>query len=189
LRNIILITGTPGVGKSRLARALSKKAGYKIIEPNQLVKREKLYSRLDRRSMTYVVKETRLRKRLEELSRSPAKIVLPTHLVGRAIPKASIKLALVLRLDPMVLFRRLRARGWIRQKALENTEAEILDVCLLQSRSLLGPKRIYEIDTTGKSASSVYREALRALRTPRNGRSGEVNWLAQYDPIDLRRTL
>jgi adenylate kinase len=189
LGNIILITGTPGVGKSALAKSLSKKSGFNLIEPNRLVRREKLYSRFDGVRKTYIVDQEKLRKRLEALSRSSERIVLPTHLVGGFLPKASVKLALVLRLDPVVLYKRLRARRWTRSKAWENTEAEILDVCLQDSLSLLGPRKVYEIDTTRKSAADVYREALMVLSRGKTGRSGVVNWLARYDPLELERTI
>jgi adenylate kinase len=189
LGNIILITGTPGVGKTTLAKNLSRNSGFKLIEPNRLVRKEKLYTRYDRGKKTYVVDEGKLRRRLEVLSRSSERLVLPTHFVGRFLPKRSVKFALVLRLDPVILNKRLRERGWTKRKAWENTEAEILDVCLQESRSLLGPQKVYEIDTTRKSAPAIYREALRALSRRRTGKSGVVNWLARYDPLELERTL
>ncbi len=190
MANIILITGTPGVGKTALAKNLSRKSSFKLVEPNRLVKKEMLYTRFDRARNTYVVDEGKLRKRLEALSRSSERMVLPTHLIGKFLPKTKVKMVLVLRLDPVVLYRRLRARGWTKRKAWENTEAEILDVCLQDSLLLLGPRKVYEIDTTRKSAATVYREALRALSSRgRAGRSGVVNWLAHYDPLELERTL
>jgi adenylate kinase len=189
LASIILITGTPGVGKTVLAKNLSRKSGFKLVELGHLVRKERLYTRFDKARKTHVVNERRLRKRLEALSRSSERMVLPTHLIGKFLPTASVKLALVLRLDPVVLYKRLRARGWIKRKAWENTEAEILDVCLQESLLLLGPRKVYEIDTTRKSALAVYREALRALSTGRSGRLGAVNWLARYDPLELERTL
>ena len=189
MANIILITGTPGVGKTALAKNLSQKPGFKLVELTALARREKLCTSFDRARKTYVIDEGKLRRRLEALSRSSERIVLPTHLIGRFLPKASVKSALVLRLDPVVLYRRLRARGWTKRKAWENTEAEILDVCLQESRLLLGSRKVYEIDTTRKSALAVYREALRVLSRGRTGRSGVVNWLARYDPLELERTL
>ena len=189
LANIILITGTPGVGKTTLAKNLTQNSHFKLFELNSTIKNEKLYARFDRARKTYVIDEEKVRRRLGSLARSSQRIVLPTHLVGRFLPKASVESALVLRLDPVDLYERLRARGWTKRKAWENTEAEILDVCYQESRLLLGSQKVYEIDTTRKSRGAVYKEALQALSKRKAARSRTVNWLAQYDPLLLERTL
>ncbi|HZY47421.1 MAG TPA: adenylate kinase family protein [Candidatus Bathyarchaeia archaeon] len=188
MANIILVTGTPGVGKSRLAERLSRSQGYTLIELSELAKSEKLYDEFDRARDTYIVNEPRLRRRIASFSHSE-KIVLSTHLVGKFLPTKMVKLALVLRLDPLVLYRRLRRRGWTKWKAWENTEAEILGVSIFESISLLGRRRVYEIDTTRKSAERVYREAVRALSRPRTNKPGLVDWLALYDPIEMEKKL
>lgn len=110
-------------------------------------------------------------------------------MVGDFLPNTLVKRAFVLRLDPVVLYRRLRARGWPRRKAWENTEAEILDVSLQESLKLLGRHRVHEIDTTKKSAYQVYKEASMALSKQGARRVGQVNWLARYDPVQLKREL
>jgi adenylate kinase len=189
LANIILVTGTPGVGKTALARNLSRESGFRLLDLGSLVREEKLYARFDRSRRSYIIDERKLRRRLQTLSQSTERVVLPTHLIGGFLPKAAVKLALVLRLDPIILYKRLRARGWTKQKAWENTEAEILDVSLQQSRRLLGPRRVYEIDTTHKPTKTIFKEASRALSRGKAGRSGVVNWLAHYDPIELKRAL
>jgi adenylate kinase len=172
-----------------LAKSLSRTSGFRLVELGNLVRKERLYTRFDQARKTYIIDEGKLRRRLEALSRSPERIAMPTHLVGRFLPKASVKVVLVLRLDPVVLYRRLRARGWTKRKAWENTEAEILDVCLQESRSLLGSRKVFEINTTRKSVGAVQKEALRILSGGRTSRSGLVDWLARYDPLELARTL
>src|SRR5205807_8259407 len=169
--------GTPGVGKTVLAKSLSRRAGFNMVGLGKLVRRKRTYKHVDRARKTYVVDEGQLRRRLAALSRSPESIVLSTHLIGRFLPKASVKMALVLRLDLVVLYWRVRTRGWTKRKAWENTEAEILDVCLQESRLLLGPRKVYEIDTTRKSASAAFRLALQALSGDRTSRPALVNWL------------
>lgn len=116
------------------------------------------------------------------MSEPPKKIVIAYHTVGRFLPENLVKCALVLRLDPCILYERLRARGWTRRKSWENAEAEIIDVSLHESVKLLGRHRVNEINTTGKSVLEVYEEALKALSKPGTGRIGQVNWLARFDP-------
>ena len=181
------MTGTPGVGKSRLAQELSRREGYKFVDLSQVVKTERLYTRFDRKRGSYVLDEAKLRRRLENLSRSSKKIVIASHSVGRFLPKNLVRCALVLRLDPVILYRRLRARGWTHRKAWENTEAEIVDVSLQESLRLLGRRRVTEIDTTKKPVLQVYNEARTILSKSGSGRIGQVNWLALYDPVELER--
>lgn len=183
------MTGTPGVGKSRLAREISRNEGYTLVDIGGLVKTDGLYTSFDRRRGSYVLDEAKLRKRLETISKSSNKIVITYHTVGNFIPKNLVRYALVLRLDPSILYKRLRARGWTRKKAIENTEAEAVDVSLRQALELLGSGRVREIDTTKKSLLQVYKDARRAMSKPRTGRVGQVNWLAHFDPAELGRRL
>ena len=187
MRTIVIVTGTPGVGKSRLAREISRKDGYSFVDLGQLVRKEHLYSRFDRTRGSYILDEAKIRRRLETISKPPKKTVIAYHTVGRFLPRNLVKCALVLRLDPSILYRRLRARGWTRQKAWENTEAEIIDISLQESLNFLGRRRVNEIDTTGKSVLQVYKEARIALSEPGMGRIGKVNWLARFDPVEWGR--
>lgn len=184
MRTIIIVTGTPGVGKSRLAREISRKEGYKIIDLGLMVKTERLYTRFDRKRGSYVLNEGKVRRRLETISEHSRKIVIAYHTVGRFLPRDLVRCALVLRLEPGILFRRLRARGWTRRKSWENTEAEIIDVSLEESLKFLGRRRVTEIDTTRKSVLQVYKEARKAVSKPGMGRIGRVDWLASFDPVE-----
>ena len=177
------------MGKSSLARELSRNEGYKLLDLSHVIKTERLYTRFDRNRGSYVLDERRLKRRLGIISKSAEKTVIATHMVGDFLPKSLVIRALVLRLDPVILYRRLRARGWTRQKAWENAEAEIIDASLQESLNLLGRRRVSEIDTTRKSVLQVYEEARIALSKPSTVTIGKVDWLSNYDPIVLARKL
>ena len=155
-----------------------------MVDLGLMVRRERLYTRFDRKRGSYVLNERKVRRRLKTISEPSKKIVIAYHTVGGFLPENLVRSALVLRLDPGLLYRRLRARGWTRRKSWENTEAELIDVSLQASLKLLGRRRVNEIDTTGKSAFQVYKEARLALSKPGMGRIGHVNWLARIDPIE-----
>lgn len=158
-----------------------------LVNLARMVKKERLYTRFDRKVGSYVLDEAKIRRRLETISKPPKKTVIAYHTVGKFLPKNLVRCALVLRLDPSILYKRLRARGWTRQKIWENTEAEIIDISLQESLHLLGRRRVNEIDTTGKSVLQVYKEARIALSKPGTGRIGQVNWLAHFDPVQWGR--
>ena len=54
-KRIILVTGTPGVGKTAISRLLTSKLGAKHIELGELVKRENLICGVDKARGTLIV--------------------------------------------------------------------------------------------------------------------------------------
>ncbi len=188
---IIIVTGTPGVGKTELAIDIARKTGFDFLSLSEIVKKERLHNGFDRSTQSYVVNEGRVRKRLRGYfaDRGRKGVVIETHSVGPFLPRSPSMIALVLRLDPVVLYKRLKARGWSKRKTWENVEAEMIDVCLFESLRFLGTGRVYEIDTTGKTRSMVLKEALRILSSGRKWHAGRTNWLEKYDPVSLLRKL
>lgn len=184
----IIVTGTPGVGKSRLAKALAKRFGLQLVELGLLVKKEKLYSGRDRERRSYVLDEEGLARRLRGLLTNHGDLVISTHYLGSLLPRRAVRLVLVLRLDPTILYGRLRDRGWTRRKAWENMESEVIDVCLFDAAQAVGIGKVFEINTTSKPASRVLREAMEIIAGKRR-RGRRVNWLRTYDPSVLGRLL
>ena len=183
----IVVTGTPGVGKTSLAWGLARKLGLQLIDVGVLVKQERLYASYDRMRGSYVIDERLVRGALRKMLGKGS--VLATHSLGRILPCDSVSLAIVLRLDPLALYRRLRAEGWTRRKAWENVESELLDGCYFDAVKLLGRRRVLEINTTGKSKSRVLGEALRMVERRTTNPRRRVDWLKVYDPIFLGRRL
>jgi len=63
---LILITGTPGVGKSILASKLSKKLDCQQVDISTLVRTKKLYTRVDKKRRTMVADERRLKSAVKQ---------------------------------------------------------------------------------------------------------------------------
>ena len=184
----VVVLGTPGVGKSELAHGLGRQLGLDVIDLSRLVKKKRLYKRFDKRTQSYEVDERRVRDHLRtRIGKQGA--VIATHSIGRSIPLGMVRLAIVLRLDPVKLYRRLRARRWTRQKAWENVESELIDVCLEEAVRLLGRARVVEIDTTSLTPSKVLLRALDAVNVKRKQFRSQVDWLSVYDPLDLEKKL
>jgi len=189
LERIIIVTGTPGVGKTVLSRLLARETGSEIIHLGELVKKEKLYRKFDRSTRSYIIDELRTRRRLLDLFRAHTgkRLVIETHWLGSFIPKRHGMVAIVVRLDPLILARRLKARKWPRQKAWENVEAEMIDLCLYESLRYLGAKRVYQVDATRKRPTELLRETLKLLSAGRGWDGLTPDWLARYDPLELSR--
>jgi len=191
LDKTIIVTGTPGVGKTVLARLLAKQTGSRFLNLGELVKKERLYGRFDRLRQSYVIDESRLRKALIDFFAAYGEggLVIETNWVGKFMPKKRGMIAIVVRLDPVVLASRLRGRRWPKRKIWENVEAELIDLSLYESLKCLGARRVYEIDATGKPPRQLLREAM-GLISARKGWNGvAADWLQRYDPIELSRKI
>ena len=191
LDKTIIITGTPGVGKTVLARLLAKQTGSRVLNLGELVKKERLYSRFDGLRQSYVIDERRLHKTLIDFfaARGEGGLVIETNWVGKFMPKKRGMIAIVVRLDPVVLASRLRGRRWPKRKIWENVEAELIDLSLYESLKRLGARRVYEIDATRKRPGQLLHEAM-GLISARKGWNGiAASWLQRYDPIELSRKI
>src|SRR5436309_14676335 len=182
---LILITGTPGVGKSILASKLSKKLDCQQVDISTLVKKKELYTRVDKKRRTLVAGERRLTSAVSKIihENNNRGLVISTHFLGGYLPTRQVKYCFVLRLHPEKLRKRLASRRWSPSKIRENVEAELMGVCQFEAVALLGRKGVHEIDTTGKSSNRVLRED----RTSGDGKkkgvgnAGVVDWLETYD--------
>ncbi len=189
MNTIVLVLGTPGVGKSKLGRSLARQLDRGFVDLGLLVRQERLYKRFDQRTKSYEIDERRVRDYIQDEFGQKRNIVIATHSIGRSIPSKKVRLAIVLRLDPVKLYRRLRARRWTRQKAWENTECELIDVCFEEAVRVFGKERVVEIDTTNLSHSRVLSMALAAVNVKRKFPEAHVDWLSVYDPLNLEKRL
>lgn len=168
----IIITGTPGTGKKSLGKDLAKRLGYRFLSGKEFIEKNKgVIIGRDRKNKCDIVDVKKLAKKLENyIKKSKEKLVIASHL-SHNIDKKYVELCIVTRCPPKVLERRLKKRGYSKEKIRENVEAEILDVCLIET--LEKGHKVHEVLTNG-SKKNTLTHALKGIKNPKYG---FVSWL------------
>ena len=154
----LIITGTPGAGKTSVADALGKKLKLPVIHINDFAKKERLIIGKD--SGSYVIDLKRLKKKLAKKSG-----ILESHLLCEFPLSNSI--VFVLRCNPKVLASRMRRRRYSKKKIGENLECEALDYCTINAEK--NYRRVYDVDTTGKTIRQTADKITRILKKKEKG--------------------
>lgn len=174
---IITITGTPGTGKTTVARIVSRKLNAKLVHLAIFIKKHKLYESYDKKRKAMIVDVDNLRNTFSRIVGSHGEnIVVDGHLSHFL----DADVVFVLRLDPLKLRERLLRKRFSREKTAENVEAEILGIIYSEAMDLHGKTRkVVQIDTTGMSKNDVARLILNTL-SHKKYRSDKVDWLEKY---------
>lgn len=179
---VIVVTGTPGVGKTTISQKLASKLHAHYIGITSLVKEEKLFISIDKIRKTLVTDTEKVSKRMKEILWSSAgNIIVEGHYAVDVVSKKDLKKVFVLRRDPAELKYVLEKRGFEGKKLWENLAAEILDVCLLDALSTYDAKKVCEIEVSGKTVEEVVEEILLVLERKKPCQSGIVDWLGKLE--------
>jgi len=177
----IVLTGTPGTGKTSVSARLAEALSLDTVHVNDLVLRERLYSGYDGLRDTYVIDIRRASRRISEVVTTSSKeVLIEGHLAQLVASRRLVETALVLRCHPIVLKERLRRQGYRAEKVRENVLAELLDVCLVETVRAYGPRKVAEIDTTRRAIDDVSKEALEALSGVKR-QLYVFDWIAELD--------
>ena len=145
---IILITGTPGVGKTTVSSILVEKTGAYLVDINKLVDEKHLYTGIDEERGYKIVDMDSLfdemKKIIENIDDPDKHIIVEGHL-SHLFENSDI--VIVLRANPDILKDRMKTKGWKAAKIRENIEAEAIDVCSYEAFEIHGDK-VNEIDTS-----------------------------------------
>ena len=131
----ILITGTPGVGKTSTASMIAEQLGYKHINVSQYIVEKGYHAGKDEAFDTFILDEDSEDKLLDdmEITLTEGGCVVDYHCC-ELFPERWFDLVLVLRTDNTNLYDRLKSRGYNEKKLTENIECEIMEVVLSEAR-------------------------------------------------------
>ncbi len=133
---MIAITGTPGTGKSTLARRLD----VECISMEELADK---YDSLEIDGDNHIIDTEKLCDLVRDFSKPD--LIVYGHLAHWISPMDKV---IVLRCNPEVLEARLKARGYGVEKIKENLEAEVIDLIVIEAISVHGRDKVFEIDNT-----------------------------------------
>ncbi|MCJ7430938.1 adenylate kinase family protein [Candidatus Bathyarchaeota archaeon] len=182
-KRVILVTGTPCVGKTSVSRLLASKLNAEYVNLTDLAIREGLISGKDKERDSIIVDENKMRKKLHELIDSSNKkdIVIDGHYAVSVVPKNLVTYIFVLRRDPVELKKLMQSSGFTDRKLWENLASEILDVCLVDALNVHSEEKVCELDNSGKSVEEIVSEILTVLERHKKCGVGLVDWLGKLE--------
>ncbi len=183
MKNII-ISGTPGCGKTSVAKEISNLIDVKIISLNELAVSDNFSFEYDTERKTFVVDFDiflpYVLNRIEEIKQDkPTYLIIESHF-SDIIPEKFIDYTFILRCDPDELFKRLEKKNYDIKKITENIQAEILGNCINYFIQKQMKSPIFEIDTTNITIETVARTIVEIIVENNNGENykiGKVDWL------------
>jgi len=169
----IVVTGTPGTGKTTATERLADDIDKSVHHLNDEIKEHDLWSERDVDRDSLVTDLEAVTSHLGEWQG-----VLESHLAHHYEADRVV----VLRCDPAELEARLKARGDPEPKARENAESEALDVVLSEAVDRHGTESVYEIDTTNHDPQGVADEIAAVINGERAPSAGEVDFTEYLVP-------
>ena len=165
----ITITGTPGCGKTTVAKLLSELTGIPVFHLSNLIREKGFYTEYDEKRDAYVTDV----EKLTEFFKGKEKFIAE-GLVAHYIPS---DLCIILRVNPSELPKRLAGKEYSPHKVSENVEAERLAVIATEVFENPRAPRIAHIDTTNRTPEEVVNLILKCMEGEEV--FDDVDWLEE----------
>jgi len=157
---IIAISGTPGTGKTYIAKKLSKasKSRLEYFDLNKYIKDNRLYDSYDRKAKTFdvdidvlkhIINPTlKYHKSRDKFMDSIVGKTISIDILIKKIPKSANGIivdshlshyldndyCIIVKTDLKKLYNRLKKRDYSKKKIQENIESEIFGICLEEAK-------------------------------------------------------
>lgn len=146
---VIIVTGTPGTGKTALSKKLAKKLAFRYLDVGSIIKKCNFSEDYDEKRKTHIVDAKKLNRELVReimnCKKTEKGVIIDSHL-SHHLPKKYVDLCIVTKCNLRVLEKRLRKKKYFKAKIRENMDVEIFDVCLNEAKE--NKHKIFIVDTT-----------------------------------------
>ncbi|KAI0564977.1 adenylate kinase [Gracilaria domingensis] len=181
VRPNMVVTGTPGVGKTTISRELAQELGMRHIEVGAFARERNLLADHDALHEAFYMHEDAVLDELEPLMANGG-IILDHHSCDW-YPERWVQMVVCLRASTEALYDRLEARRYSRQKLDENMQAEIMQVVLDEAISSYPRVPVIELrnDTEEQMLTNinelkrVWRPILRRYQTPNGNTTDHID--------------
>ncbi|KAK5582981.1 hypothetical protein RB653_004571 [Dictyostelium firmibasis] len=142
----ILITGTPGTGKTSLAGVIASNNEMNHIDISAAVKEKELHDGWDSEFQCYILDEDKVCDEFEDIMVKGGNVV--DHHGCEWFPERWFDLVIVLRTDIQVLNERLEKRNYIPLKITNNLDCEIMQVILEEALNSYKENIVVELQSS-----------------------------------------
>lgn len=139
----ILVTGTPGVGKSTLCEQVAENTGLEWLEVGKIAKEFQCLEEYDEVYQCPVLDEEKLLDEMEDKMSEGGKIV--DYHGCDLFPERWFDIVFVLRTNNTLLYDRLASRGYAGKKLEDNVQCEIFQTILEEAQEAYKPEIVHEL--------------------------------------------
>jgi adenylate kinase len=182
-KKVILITGTPCVGKTIVAQRLSSELKADYINLTELAEKNHLARGKDKERDTMIIDEHKMRRKIKEIvdKTENNNVVIDGHFAAAVTSKTIATHVFVLRRNPTQLREFMQKCGFSPRKQSENLAAEILDICLIEAVNKHPKEHICELDISDRTVEEILNELLAFLDGRKKCCVGCVDWIGMLE--------
>jgi len=148
----IVITGTPGTGKTTLGKSLAQKLKHLYINEREFAT-EKGIGKWDSDENELVVPLKELGEELSKVLKKEKDVVLEGHMLCEI--RLKVDLVLLIRLHPELLEERLEGKSWAEVKVQDNAFCEGIDYCKKHVLKNYKGIKVIEVSSAGNKEDTL----------------------------------
>jgi len=141
----ILITGTPGVGKTTLSKEIAQATGLNYFNISELAKENNFYLNYDAELDSYELDEDQVIDEIDETMKEGGNLV--DYHGCDFFPERWFDIIFVLRTNNTSLYERLEKRSYSQRKIQENVQCEIFQTILDEAKESYNPDIVIELSS------------------------------------------